>query len=145
MGFIIGESSRNAFMPRKSTVSKSTTATAPKAPARKTRTRKTVTKAAPVKTVSKIRTLKPVTTKPAPVSKPVEARKVTTKTIISNEIVAKETRLVKPDAELISFASYVADIRNRWNVHNYEIQELIKDCKNGFTAVKTRFAELEIQ
>jgi len=137
-------------MPRKSTVSKST-ATAPKAP-RKTRTRKT---AATVK--------KPVATKTAP-TKPVEQsafglnqtelkqveklvteqpKATTVTTFKAGKVVSKE--LMRPTAPLIQLKDYRRDIINRWNIHNYEIQELLKDVKNTYNSVTTYFSKLEIQ
>ena len=140
----------STFMPRKSTVSKST-ATAPKAP-RKTRTRKT---AATVK--------KPVATKTAP-TKPVEQsafglnqtelkqveklvteqpKATTVTTFKAGKVVSKE--LMRPTAPLIQFKAYRRDVINRWNIHNYEIQELLKDIKNTYNSVTSYFSTLEIQ
>ncbi len=137
-------------MPRKSTVSKST-ATAPKAP-RKTRTRKTAATAK-----------KPVATKTAP-TKPVEQaafglnqtelkqveklvteqpKATTVTTFKAGKVVSKE--LMRPTAPLIQLKDYRRDIINRWNIHNYEIQELLKDVKNTYNSVTTYFSKLEIQ
>ena len=137
-------------MPRKSTVSKST-ATAPKAP-RKTRTRKTAATAK-----------KPVATKTAP-TKPVEQsafglnqtelkqveklvteqpKATTVTTFKAGKVVSKE--LMRPTAPLIQFKDYRRDVINRWNIHNYEIQELVKDIKNMFNSVSSYFSKLEIQ
>ena len=137
-------------MPRKSTVSKST-ATAPKAP-RKTRTRKTAATAK-----------KPVATKTAP-TKPVEQsayglnqtelkqveklvteqpKATTVTTFKAGKVVSKE--LMRPTAPLIQLKDYRRDIINRWNIHNYEIQELLKDVKNTYNSVTSYFSKLEIQ
>ena len=137
-------------MPRKSTVSKSP-ATAPKAP-RKTRTRKTAATAK-----------KPVATKTAP-TKPVEQsayglnqtelkqveklvteqpKATTVTTFKAGKVVSKE--LMRPTAPLIQLKDYRRDIINRWNIHNYEIQELLKDVKNTYNSVTTYFSKLEIQ
>jgi len=137
-------------MPRKSTVSKST-ATAPKAP-RKTRTRKTAATVKP-----------PVATKTAP-TKPVEQaafglnqtelkqveklvteqpKATTVTTFKAGKVVSKE--LMRPTAPLIQLKDYRRDIINRWNIHNYEIQELLKDVKNTYNSVTTYFSKLEIQ
>ena len=137
-------------MPRKSTVSKST-ATAPKAP-RKTRTRKTAATAK-----------KPVATKTAP-TKPVEQaafglnqtelkqveklvteqpKTTTVTTFKAGKVVSKE--LMRPTAPLIQLKDYRRDIINRWNIHNYEIQELVKDIKNTYSSVTSYFSKLEIQ
>ena len=127
-------------MPRKSTASKST-ATAPKAP-RKTRTRKTSTVVPTVKSkaVNKeaieeclkapIRTLKPV-------------KKVTVTTFKAGKVISKKTTLKRPStARLISPQKYLKDIQTRWAIHNYEIQELLKDFTKGFEAVKPYHAQL---
>ena len=137
-------------MPRKSTVSKSP-ATAPKAP-RKTRTRKTAATAK-----------RPVATKTAP-TKPVEQsayglnqtelkqveklvteqpKATTVTTFKAGKVVSKE--LMRPTAPLIQFKDYRRDVINRWNIHNYEIQELLKDIKNTFNGVTSYFSKLEIQ
>ena len=137
-------------MPRKSTVSKST-ATAPKAP-RKTRTRKTAATAK-----------KPVATKTAP-TKPVEQsafglnqtelkqveklvteqpKATTVTTFKAGKVVSKE--LMRPTAPLIQLKDYRRDVINRWNIHRYEIQELVKDVRNTFNSVSSYFSKLEIQ
>ena len=125
-----GVQTNHVFMPRKSTVSKST-ATAPKAP-RKTRTRKTAT----VKTVTS------KTVKPAPVVKPV-ANKVTVTTFQGGKVIAKKTTLKRPGtSKLITPQRYMADIATRWAIHNYEIQELLKDFSKGFEIVRPYHAQV---
>ena len=143
-------------MPRKSTVSKST-ATAPKAP-RKTRTRKTAatakkpvaTKTAPTKPVEQSayglnqtelkQVEKLVKSQPKKVEKPIAT---TVTTFKAGKVVSKE--LMRPTAPLIQMKDYRRDIINRWNIHNYEIQELLKDVKNTYNSVTTYFSKLEIQ
>ena len=127
-------------MPRKSTVSKST-ATAPKAP-RKTRTRKTATvktvtspavnKEAIAKSIaSPTRSLKPVT------------KKVTVTTFQGGKVIAKKTTLKRPGtSKLITPQRYMADIATRWAIHNFEIQELLKDFSKGFEIVKPYHAQV---
>ena len=127
-------------MPRKSTVSKST-ATAPKAP-RKTRTRKTATvktvtspavneKAIAKSIASPTRSLKPVT------------KKVTVTTFQGGKVIAKKTTLKRPGtSKLITPQRYMADIATRWAIHNYEIQELLKDFSKGFEIVKPYHAQV---
>jgi len=118
-------------MPTTATKStKSTTGT------RKTRTRRsTAKKATPAKAV------KFSTTKPQPVEKPVE-NKVTVTTFKSGKAVKKVTTLKRPStARLISPQKYLKDIETRWMIHNFEIQELIKDFKSGFKAVQPYHAE----
>ena len=119
-----GVQTNSVFMPRKSTVSKSI-ATAPKAP-RKTRTRKTAT----VKTVT------------SPTVKPV-ARKVTVTSFQGGKVIAKKTTLKRPGtSKLITPQRYMADIATRWAIHNYEIQELLKDFSKGFEIVKPYHAQV---
>ena len=143
-------------MPRKSTVSKST-ATAPKAP-RKTRTRKTAatakrpvaTKTAPTKPVEQSafglnqtelkQVEKLVKSQPKKVEKPIAT---TVTTFKAGKVVSKE--LMRPTAPLIQLKDYRRDVINRWNIHNYEIQELLKDVKNTYNSVTTYFSKLEIQ
>ena len=95
------------------TASKSTTA--PKA--RKTRTRKATPKATPV-------------------------AKVTTTKIISGKVVEKKSEFVKPDVTLITPAQYKQDILNRWAIHQYEVQELIKDFQKALDFVTPYHTEL---
>ena len=113
-------------MPVKSTATVST-ATAPKAP-RKRRTRKTsqtATKATP-KAVKKT-----------------VAPKVTVTSFKGGKVVSKVTTLKRPStARLISPEKYLKDISTRWAIHNYEIQELIRDFTKGFEAVKPYHAQL---
>ena len=140
-------------MPVKSTAANPTKATTP----RKRRTRKTSTtaKATPKavkKPVAKITVeekafdltaaeLKQVE-KSVKASTPV-APKVTVTTFKGGKVVAKKTTLKRPStARLISTDRYLKDIATRWQIHNYEIQELISDIMKGFEAVKPYHAEL---
>ena len=140
-------------MPVKSTAANPTKATTP----RKRRTRKTSTtaKATPKavkKPVAKITVeekafdltaaeLKQVE-KSVKASTPV-APKVTVTTFKGGKVVAKKTTLKRPStARLISTDRYLKDIATRWQIHNYEIQELISDFMKGFEAVKPYHAEL---
>ena len=112
-------------MPVKSSASKSVTA--PKA--RKTRTRKT----SPTAT-RKVAT--PTAKKPA-------VKKVTVPPFKGGKVVSKVTTLKRPStARLISPEKYLKDISTRWAIHNYEIQELLKDFTKGFEAVKPYHAQL---
>ena len=112
-------------MPVKSTPV-STQATAPKAP-RKRRTRKTSTTAKAT----------PKAVKKTPVAK------VTVTSFKGGKVVAKKTTLKRPStARLISTDRYIKDIQTRWQIHNFEIQELISDFIKGFEAVKPYHAQL---
>ena len=106
---------------------KSTTASTPTTP-RKRRSRKTsqtATKATP-KAVKK-----------TPVAK------VTVTTFKGGKVVAKKTTLKRPStARLISTDRYIKDIQTRWQIHNFEIQELISDFVKGFEAVKPYHTQL---
>ena len=111
-------------MPVKSTpVSTPAKATTP----RKRRTRKTSTTAKATKTA----------VKKTPVAK------VTVTTFKGGKVVAKKTTLKRPStARLISTDRYIKDIQTRWQIHNFEIQELISDFVKGFEAVKPYHAQL---
>jgi len=50
--------------------------------------------------------------------------------------------LTKPTAEIISFDSYIKDARNRWDVHAYEIQELLKDAGNAYVYIREAYARV---
>ena len=106
-------------MPTASSVSKSTVAK----PARKTRTRKA----------------KPA----AKQTKPVTVAKVTTTTFKGGKVVSKVTTLKRPStARLISVDRYLKDISTRWAIHQFEIQELIKDVSKGVSFVTPYHAQL---
>ena len=90
-------------MPRKSTASKST-ATAPKAP-RKRRARKTTTK---------------VTT--AKFSQPIAVNQVT------EEVQAK----TRPESTHLTLKDYREDAKIRWQIHEYEKQDLGKHLKVAY-------------
>ena len=53
--------------------------------------------------------------------------KVTTtqKTVVNTV----QKTIKRPDAQLISKDAYLNDIKNRWNIHQYEIKELVKDLQ----------------
>ena len=103
---------------------------------RKTRTRKT----SPTAT-RKVAT--PAKATPKAVKKTPVAKKVTVTTFKSGKVVKKETILKRPStARLITPQKYLKDIQTRWAIHNYEIQELLKDFTKGFEAVKPYHAQL---
>ena len=110
-------------MPVKSTPAATPTKT------RKTRTRKTTPTA-----TRKVAT--PTAKKPA-------VKKVTVTSFKSGKVVSKVTTLKRPStARLISPEKYLKDISTRWAIHNFEIQELLKDFTKGFEAVKPYHAQL---
>ena len=95
---------------------------------RKTRTRKT----------SPTATRKVAT----PAKKPA-VKKVTVTSFKGGKVVSKVTTLKRPStARLISPQKYLKDISTRWAIHNFEIQELLKDFTKGFEAVKPYHAQL---
>ena len=109
-------------MPVKSPAANPTKATTP----RKRRTRKTST-----------------TAKATPKAVKTVAPKVTVTTFKSGKVVSKVTTLKRPStARLISPQKYLKDIETRWAIHNYEIQELIRDFTKGFEAVKPYHTQL---
>ncbi len=98
------------------------TATAPKSTAapkaRKTRTRKATTKATPV-------------------------AKVTTTTFVGGKVVSKKSEFTRPStARLITWERYQKDIQTRWQIHQYEVQELIRDFSKAVDFVKPYHAQL---
>ena len=111
-------------MPVKSPVPTTAKATTP----RKRRTRKTSTTAKAT---------------PKAVTKKTPVAKVTVTTFKSGKVVTKKTTLKRPStARLISTDRYIKDIQTRWQIHNFEIQELISDIMKGFEAVKPYHAQL---
>ena len=134
-------------MPRKSTASKST-ATAPKAP-RKTRTRKTSTTATRKVATTAKATPKAVNKEAieeclkAPISTLKPVKNVTVTTFKAGKVVSKKTTLKRPSsARLITPQRYWQDIQTRWQIHNFEIQELLKDFTKGLEAVKPYQSQL---
>ena len=95
---------------------------------RKTRTRKTSPTA---------------TRKVATTAKKPAVKKVTVTSFKSGKVVSKVTTLKRPStARLISPEKYLKDISTRWAIHNFEIQELLKDFTKGFETVKPYHAQL---
>ena len=108
---------------------------------RKTRTRKTSqTRTRKVaKTAKVIKEVQAVLD--APKTKPA-VKKVTVTSFKSGKAVSKVTTLKRPStARLISPQKYLKDISTRWAIHNFEIQELLKDFTKGFEAVKPYHAQ----
>ena len=101
-------------MPATATASKSTAAK----PARKTRTRKATPK------------------------KP-QVSKVTVTTYKGGKVTQKKSEFTRPStARLITWERYQKDFQTRWQIHQYEIQELGKDFKKGFDFVSPYHAQL---
>ena len=121
-------------MPVKSTASTPTTP-------RKRRTRKTNTRTAKAvaKTDKVIKEIQAVLDAPRETSKV----KVTKVKAIKQDAKIRSLKSVKrpSTARLISPQKYLKDISTRWAIHNFEIQELLKDFKSGFKAVQPYHAE----
>ena len=108
---------------------------------RKTRTRKTSqTRTRKVaKTAKVIKEVQAVLD--APKTKPA-VKKVTVTSFKGGKAVSKVTTLKRPStARLISPQKYLKDIQTRWAIHNYEIQELLRDFSKGFKAVQPYHAQ----
>ncbi len=98
-------------------------------PARKTRTRKATAKT----------TVKKVT--PAPKKQPVS--QVTVTTFKGGKATQKKTEFTRPStARLITWERYQKDIQTRWQIHQFEIQELVKDIKKGLDLATPYHAQL---
>ena len=98
--------------------------------------------ATPTKT-RKTRTRKTSTTAKTTAGKKPVVKKVTVTSFKGGKVVSKVTTLKRPStARLISPQKYLKDIETRWAIHNYEIQELIRDFTKGFEAVKPYHAQL---
>ena len=121
-------------MPRKSTASKST-ATAKKPVATKTAPTKPVEQSAYGLNQTELKQVEKLVTE--------QTKATIVTTFKAGKVVSKE--LMRPTAPLIQFKDYRRDVINRWNIHNYEIQELLKDIKNTYISVTSYFSKLEIQ
>ena len=93
--------------------------------------------ATPKTTTPKKRRTRKASTKATPVAK------VTTTTFKGGKVVAKKTEFTRPStARLITWERYQKDIQTRWQIHNYEIQELIKDFQKGIDFVSPYHTEM---
>jgi len=118
MSYNEGVQTNLTFMPRKS----STTAT-PATP-RKTRTRKTTTSRR--KSASKINT----STAQIKVEEVKQAAKVEVKKV--------DTPVkVRPSQPNLKVADYISDIKVRWQIHQYEVQQLWSDLVKGYNLTAT--------
>ena len=99
----------------------------------------------PTATASKSTTAKPARKprprKATPNATPVA--KVTTTTFQGGKVVSKKSEFTRPStARLITWERYLKDISTRWAIHQFEIQELIKDVQKGFDLVTPYHTEL---
>ena len=92
-------------------------------------------------TAKKVSTRKPRARKAA--AKKPQVSKVTVTSFKGGKAVAKVTTLKRPSTRnLISGDRYLKDIQTRWAIHQFEIQELIKDVRKGFDFVTPYHAEV---
>ena len=69
--------------------------------------------------------------------------KVTTTTFIGGKVKSKKSEFTRPStARLITWERYQKDILTRWQIHQYEVQELIKDFQKGLDFVTPYHTEL---
>ena len=93
--------------------------------------------ATPKTTTPKKRRTRKASTKAAPVAK------VTTTTFQGGKVVAKKTEFTRPStARLITWERYQKDIQTRWQIHRYEIQELVKDLNKAIDFVSPYHTEM---
>lgn len=54
--------------------------------------------------------------------------------------VRKQSQVVAPEVKvsqvLITRQQYIEDIKVRWEIHTYEVNQLVKDLKKGFEFLK---------
>ena len=95
------------------------------------------TATASVKTASAKRRTRKATTKATPVAK------VTTTKFVSGKVVEKKSEFTRPStARLITWERYQKDIQTRWQIHQYEVQELIRDFSKAVDFVKPYHTQL---
>ena len=91
---------------------------------------------APKKATRKPRVRKAAAKKP-------QVSKVTVTSFKGGKVVAKVTTLKRPSsARLISADRYLKDIQTRWQIHQFEIQELFRDFSKGVSFITPYHAQL---
>ena len=95
----------------------------------------------PTKSIAKVTTTKAKTRSKVTTTRTKRTPKVTTTTYESGKVVNTQTELIKPTVVLIQWKDYVRDINNRWQIHNYEIQQLLKDFKSIVNYLQPYHAE----
>ena len=69
--------------------------------------------------------------------------KVTTTTFKGGKVVAKKTERTRPStARLITWERYQKDLNTRWQIHLYEVQELVKDFSKAIDFLTPYHTEL---
>ena len=72
-----------------------------------------------------------------PTAKKPAVKKVTVTSFKGGKVVSKVTTLKRPStARLITPQRYWSDIQTRWAIHNFEIQELLKDFSKGYDSIR---------
>ncbi len=106
-----------------------------------TKTRKTLTRKTSPTATRKVAT--PAKATPKAVKKTPVAKSVTVTTFKGGKAVSKVTTLKRPStARLISPQKYLKDIETRWAIHNFEIQELLKDFSKAVDFMTPYHTEL---
>ena len=96
------------------------------------------TAATPKATTPKKRRARKATTKATP-----PVAKVTTTTFVGGKVKSKKTEFTRPStARLITWERYQKDIQTRWQIHQFEIQELIKDLNKAVDFFQPYHTEL---
>ena len=68
---------------------------------------------------------------------------VTTTTFKGGKVVAKKTERTRPStARLITWERYQKDLSTRWQIHLYEVQELVKDFQKGIDFITPYHTEM---
>ena len=82
-------------------------------------------------------------TRKATAPKKPSVSKVTVTTCKGGKVTQKKTEFTRPStARLITWERYQKDFQTRWQIHQYEIQELGKDIRKGFDFVSPYHAQL---
>ena len=85
-------------------------------------------------------------TRKATAPKKPQVSKVTVTTYKGGKVTQKKTEFTRPStARLITWERYQKDFQTRWQIHQYEIQELGKDIRKGFDFVSPHHAQVVIQ
>ena len=73
------------------------------------------------------------------------AVKTVTKAAVKKTVVKTTSPRRPSTAKLISFSRYVQDAKQRWAIHEFEINALVSDLKKGFTIVQPQVQRLANQ
>ena len=82
----------------------------------------------------------------APKARKTRTRKPRATAAVKTVKVAKVSTPKRPStAKLISFSRYVQDAKQRWAIHEYEINALVQDLVKGFNIVQPQVQRLANQ